>query len=204
LKTLLRPGDPLLGASSLIFDAYLCKQDLEVWVVRDRRTRSGDFRFSRDPRIKHRITVNAGLKQQHFLIILAHEVAHYIAYLRYRKGDFQPHGIEWKTEFRELLRLMLGAGCFSNELAPQIARHMRKPTASLSSDARLWQTLNHDNIPQGYIMLKEIPLNACFELSDGRRFEKLERRRTRFTCRELSSGKLYWVSGLATAKLLAS
>lgn len=200
---MLKPSDARLGSAAFLFDPYLSKSDLKVWLVRDRNTRSGDFKASNNAAIPHRITINSGLEKDHFLIILAHEFAHYIAFSHYGR-KIQPHGREWKDEFRTLLVSLINTNCLTPEITPMVLKHVRNPKASLSSDTKLYKALNHSRIPEGYLMLEEIPPMAMFALADGRRFQKMERRRTRYTCREIRTGRLYWVSALAPAKLLAS
>ena len=57
-------------------------------------------------------------------------------------------------------------------------------------------------IDDGGLKVKEIKVNDCFELDSGRRFKLIKKRRTRFLCSDLITGKLYAVSGEATVNQL--
>ena len=69
-----------------------------------RKTKHGDFRITKDN--KTLITLNKTKNEYQFLITLLHEIAHYETYIKYQ-NTVKPHGIEWKNNFRLLMRPFL-------------------------------------------------------------------------------------------------
>jgi hypothetical protein len=51
-----------------------------------------------------------------------------------------------------------------------------------------------------WILVEEIQNGLYFETQDGRRFQKLDKMRTRFRCNEIKTGKIYLVPGLMQCK----
>ena len=172
---------------------------LVVKVKNERKTRHGDYK--RLPNGKHQITVNSNLNSYRFLITLVHEIAHFEAYKEF--GRFiKPHGIEWKRTFQRLMLPFLNPEIFSNELLPLLANHFKNPKASSDTDSDLALALKQFDEANDKFFVFEVPLGETFKLYNGKVFLKGEKRRKRFECVEVKSGKLYLFNPNAEVELL--
>lgn len=172
---------------------------LVVKVKNERKTRHGDYK--RLPNGKHQITVNSNLNSYRFLITLIHEIAHFEAYKEY--GRFiKPHGIEWKNTFQRLMLPFLNPEIFQNDLLPLLAKHFKNPKASSDTDADLALALKQFDEVNDKFYVFEVPLGKTFKLYNGKVFLKGTKRRKRFECVEVKSGKLYLFNPNAEVELL--
>lgn len=162
--------------------------NLTVLVKKERKTRHGDYR--KLPNGKHQITVNGSLNKYRFLITLIHEIAHLEAYKNFGKF-IKPHGKEWKRTFQHLMLPFINPDVFPSEILPILAKHFKNPKASSDTDVQLAYALKQfdANIDKTFIF--EIPLQSTFKIYNGRIFKKLKKRRTRYECVEVSTGKIY-------------
>lgn len=161
---------------------------LTVKIKKERRTRHGDYK--RLPNGKHQITVNSNLNSYRFLITLIHEIAHFDAYKTYGK-NIKPHGKEWKFTFQRLMLPFINPNIFPSELLPLLAKHFKNPKASSDTDVTLAYALKQFDEPNGKSYIFEVPLHRSFKIYNGRIFKKGSKRRTRYECIELSTGKIY-------------
>lgn len=177
----------------------LANDHLVIKVKSERKTRHGDYREL--PNGKHQITVNSNLNPYRFLITLVHEIAHFEAYRKY--GRFiKPHGKEWKITFQHLMLPFIRPEIFPSELLPLLARHFKNPKASSDTDAELALALKQYNEDTDKTYVFEVPIGAEFQLYNGRVFKRGEKRRKRFECVEVKSGKLYLFNPNAEVEIL--
>lgn len=162
--------------------------NLTVLVKKERKTRHGDYR--KLPNGKHQITVNGSLNKYRFLITLIHEIAHLEAYKNFGKF-INPHGKEWKTTFQYLMLPFLNPDVFPSEILPILAKHFKNPKASSDTDVKLAYALKQFDANTDKTFIFEIPLQSTFKIYNGRIFKKLKKRRTRYECVEVSTGKIY-------------
>ncbi len=166
----------------------LAIDNLNVKIKNERKTRHGDYRQL--PNGKHQITVNSNLNPYRFLITLLHEIAHFEAYKNH--GCFiKPHGKEWKQTFQHLMLPFLRPEVFPADLLPILAKHFKNPKASSDTDTQLALALKQFNEPNGKTYVFELPLGQSFKLYNGKVFKRGEKRRKRFECVEVKTGKLY-------------
>jgi SprT protein len=166
----------------------LIHDNLVVKIKKERKTRHGDYR--RLPNGNHQITINSNLNIYRFLITLIHEIAHFEAYKTYGKM-IKPHGLEWKSVFQHLMLPFIRPEVFPNDVLPLLAMHFKNPKASSDSDPVLALKLKQYDTPNGKTFIFEVPQGSTFQLYNGKLFRKGPKRRTRFECTELSSGRLY-------------
>ena len=186
--------------SALPFVLRLLEHDnLVVKVKNERKTRHGDYR--RLPNGKHQITVNTNLNQYRFLITLVHEIAHLKAYQDYGLR-IKPHGKEWKKTFQHLMLPFLNPDIFPADLLPLLARHFKNPKASSDTDTDLALALKRYNPSNNKQFVFELDEGVTFKLYNGRIFRKGLKRRKRFECIELSTGKLYLFNPNAEVEIL--
>lgn len=163
-------------------------EHLIVKIKKERKTRHGDYK--RLPNGRHQITVNSNLNPYRFLITLIHEIAHFEAYMTYGKY-IKPHGKEWKHTFQRLMLPFLNPNIFPLELLPLLAKHFKNPKASSDTDVPLAYALKQFDEPNGKTYIFEVPLHQSFKIHNGRVFQRGSKRRTRYECVELSTGKIY-------------
>lgn len=167
----------------------LLEQDnLTVLVKKERKTRHGDYR--KLPNGKHQITVNGSLNKYRFLITLIHEIAHLEAFKNFGKF-IKPHGVEWKRTFQYLMLPFLNPEVFPSEILPILAKHFKNPKASSDTDVQLAYALKQFDANTDKTFIFEIPLQSTFKIYNGKVFRKLKKRRTRYECVEVSTGKIY-------------
>jgi hypothetical protein len=170
-----------------------------VKIKKERKTRHGDYR--RLPNGKHQITINSNLNTYRFLITLIHEIAHFEAYKTYGK-TIKPHGLEWKSVFQHLMLPFIRPEIFPNDVLSLLAMHFKNPKASSDSDPVLALKLKQYDAPNGKTFIFEVPEGATFRLYNGKLFQKGSKRRTRFECTELASGRLYVFNPNAEVELI--
>lgn len=157
-------------------------------IVNERLTRHGDYR--RMPNGQHQITVNVSLNKYRFLVTLIHEIAHLVAFEKY--GRFiKPHGKEWKITFQHLMIPFIRPEIFPMDLLPYLARHFKNPKASSDTDTSLSVALKKydPHTDKNYIF--ELPLGTTFRTQNGKIFKKGNKRRKRYECVEIATGKVY-------------
>lgn len=185
-------------AQALVSD-LLAIENLDVKVKSERKTRHGDYRQL--PNGKHQITVNSNLNPYRFLITLIHEIAHFEAYNKF--GRFiKPHGKEWKQTFQHLMLPFLRPEIFPIELLPLLANHFKNPKASSDTDTQLSLALKQFSETNDKTYVFEVSLGQVFKLYNGRVFKRGNKRRKRFECVEVNSGKLYLFNPNAEVELL--
>lgn len=185
--------------SKALVSDLLAIEHLVVKVKSERKTRHGDYRQL--PNGMHQITVNSNLNPYRFLITLIHEIAHFEAYKKF--GRFiKPHGKEWKQTFQHLMLPFLRPEIFPIELLPLLANHFKNPKASSDTDTQLALALKQFNETNNKTYVFEVSLGQVFKLYNGRVFKRGNKRRKRFECLEVNSGKLYLFNPNAEVELL--
>ena len=192
-------NDFIPPAASEQVATLLSHDNLAVKIKRERKTRHGDYR--RLPNGKHQITINSNLNTYRFLLTLIHEIAHFEAYQSYGKL-IKPHGLEWKSVFQHLMLPFLRPEVFPNEVLPLLAAHFKNPKASSDSDPVLALKLKQYDPPNGKTFIFEVPEGTVFKLYNGKIFRKGPKRRTRFECTNLATGRLYVFNPNAEVELL--
>lgn len=185
-----------LGSFELVIP-YFQKYPVQLKITKSRKTIRGDYRHPTSDKPLHRISVNGTLNSYSFLITLLHEIAHLLAYLEY-KNNIAPHGKEWKSLFRKVLSDFLNRQFFPHEVELALQKSLKNLKATTCSDVDLDRALkNYDLRKSPVLLLEDIPIDSCFQIEDGRSFRKIEKLRTRFKCKELKTGRFYFVSGRA-------
>jgi len=184
------------NAISLVQDLFE-HYDFILKIVNNRTTKHGDFR--RLPNRKYQITINNNLHKYQFLLTLIHEIAHLATHQQH--GTVKPHGKEWKKHFQHLMLPFLHPKIFPNEILPYLASYLKNPKASTGSDVQLSIALKQYNTMLGKSFIFEIKEGGIFNYKN-RTFTKGSKRRTRYSCTELKSKKIYLFSAHAEVEII--
>ncbi len=181
--------------------SWIIQKNIHLKITKGRASKFGDYK----PLNKgqgHHISVNHDLNRYAFLITFVHEVAHLHTYIKF-PFRHEPHGKEWKNEFKILLSNFLIQRIFPDDVSIALHNYLINPAASSCSDHHLFRALKKYDKRDGLleiIHLEELPLNSKFKLNQSRSgmiFQKGELLRTRFRCLELTTERTYFVSPLA-------
>ncbi len=190
-----------LPGNSVQYCASLWKQhQFKLKITKPRTSKLGDYCYSRHK--GHAITVNSNLNIYSFLITYLHEVAHLLVQKNHIRRK-QPHGKEWKEAFRGLLIPVMNEQVLPLEILNALAIYYKNPAASTGSHLILSQALRqYDHPKEGFDQLDFLNENEVFELN-GRLFSKGPLRRTRFFCKEITSGRHYVILGKALVQKIS-
>lgn len=181
-----------LSTISQWIDEYECT----IIISNTRKTKLGDFRTSYKEK-NYVITVNKDLNKYAFLITLTHEIAHMMVWETYQ-NNVKAHGKEWKEMFK---KLMIGIiHVFPYDIQKCLAKHLKNPRASTTSDYMLSKTLRkHDKNPA--LTISDIPIGSVFSTSNGKKYIKGRKIRTRFQCKLLENKKIYLFNPLTEVQI---
>jgi SprT protein len=178
---------------------WIVRYDFKLKITRERSTRLGDYTSPQNGG-NHTITINHNLNPFAFLITLVHEVAHLVTYNEHR-NRVNPHGQEWKQNFRTLMQPFLTTDIFPLEVFAALRKYMNNPAAASCTDLQLLRTLKLHDADSGTVFLEHLPPDSVFLYNGSRVFQKGERVRKRYKCRELSSGAIYLFNPLAEVEV---
>jgi len=178
--------------------SWIVQKNIHLKITRDRSSKYGDYIPLQQG--GHRISVNHNLNQYSFLITFIHEVAHLETYLKYKRRH-EPHGKEWKHEFRILLKEFIDRNIFPEDIKKALVNYIHNPSASSCTDYHLHKALKaYDRPDEGRFHLEDLPENSLFTMyksTSKLRFKKGQKLRTRFQCLEVTTNRIYFVSPMA-------
>ena len=177
---------------------YLERHKVHFHITRERRSKLGDYRWPQSRHPFHEMSVNGDLPKLMFLWVFLHEAAHLETHLKYR--SVQPHGHEWQYEYVRLIADH--RDCFPNEVRPMLDRYVARVPLQRSLGHEIEKALRHhgSDIQSVVAMcLDDLPAGSRFRLKTKSEvlFESIERRRTRWLCRDVDSSRKYAVAGRA-------
>ncbi|MBS1647312.1 MAG: SprT-like domain-containing protein [Bacteroidetes bacterium] len=188
-------------AAAPIIARWVVEYDFKLKITRKRTSKLGDYSWPQRGRTHHIITINHNLNKHAFLITLVHEVAHLQTYNQY-KTSVSPHGAEWKTHYKQLMRFFLNPDFFPTDVLLALQKHLLNPAASSCVDTHLQRVLDrYDNSNEKKTYIESIPYKSVFKYEGHRLFEKGEKVRTRYKCKDLSTGAVYLFHSLAEVEL---
>ena len=178
---------------------YLHEFKIQLTITRSRSSVLGDYRHAHAGK-GHRISVNGDLNKFSFLITLLHEIAHLITFVHHPK-NVQPHGVEWKVNFSNILKVFVAKNIFPPDVKSVLLDSINNPAASSCADVKLLRVLkNYDKKKEEVYFVEQLQLGQLFEIRGNRIFEKGEKIRKRYKCREVSTGKWYLFSPVSEVK----
>lgn len=177
-------------------------------ITKVRKTKLGDYRCPHVTHPYHEISINGDLNPYFFLWVLLHEMAHLNTWLQFH-NDVQPHGPQWQDNYRKLIDQYNTLGAFPADAGKLMARYTRRLPLSHPLGKQIETLLTHynpDYVPDEYITLNDLPIGSLFRLvkKPEMLLESLEKRRTRYKCRNVHSGEMYLVDGVGQVKIAKS
>lgn len=179
-----------------IVSSWINQTRCQFKVAKVRKTKFGDYQapFQGQP---HKISVNHDLNPYAFLVTTVHEFAHLKTWTEH-KNRVRPHGLEWKKNFKELLAPFLGLNIFPEAMKTALQHYLQNPSASSCTDLNLYRALKRfDKQLPHKSTVESLRTGTEFQLDDGRHFRLIEKRRTRYSCQEIPSGKIYLFHAVA-------
>ena len=175
-------------------------ENIAFRISKPRKTKAGDYRppFRGEP---HRISINGDLNPYAFLITTIHEFAHMTTYVKFG-GKVQPHGTEWKNEFKRLLIPVLEKKELPEAIEKALVKSLHNLKASSCTDIDLMRALREFNeVNDDMELLENIGNNMHFRLGKMT-FQRGILRRRKYLCTEVNTGKKYLVNRLAEVEPL--
>lgn len=175
---------------------WLRRNPVIVRITPPRVTKLGDYRVASRTQ-HHRVSVNGDLNRYAFLVVLVHEFAHYTTFQRYRRHE--PHGAEWKAEYKRLMRPFLTREVFPADVLRTLTIHLADAPSSSCTDHELMRVLRrYDREPKPF--LDELEVNTVFRFNE-KLFVKGPQLRKRFRCRCLNNRRIYLIDPTAEVEL---
>jgi SprT protein len=182
--------------------SYIIEYKVQLTVTRSRSSVLGDYRHAHAGK-GHRISVNGDLNKYSFLITLLHEIAHLITFEKYG-NKVSPHGQEWKLLFGNLLKIFVEKNIFPTDVQQTLLRSLNNPAASSCGDEKLLRVLKkYDERKEGIYFVEQILEGEKFKIKGNRIFQRGEKIRKRFKCKELATGKWYLFSPVSEVMKVA-
>jgi SprT protein len=179
---------------------YLHQHRVHLTVTRERKSILGDYRNAVHGK-NHRISVNGNLNKYAFLITLLHELAHLLTHEQYGHR-IAAHGKEWKTIYGLLLSDFIKKKIFPADIEYELKKSLTNPAASSCAEEGLMRILRkYDERKNSSYFLEELPHGSFFKTKDGRIFQKGEKLRKRFKCREKNTNVVYLFSPIYEVRL---
>lgn len=154
-----------------------------------RDTKLGDYKKSQGT---HQITLNYGMHKELSFLTLTHEIAHMHAFQKYG-SKIKPHGQEWKHVFTGLI--LESVDLYSKDFQPILLDFAKNPRAGFYSYQPIVEYF-HLVENEEVILLKNIAVGVKFRLKN-KIFKKGDKRKIRYICTELKTGKKYTIHPLA-------
>jgi len=169
---------------------YASQHNCTIKVTRPRKTKLGDFRRHGH---KQSISVNKNTNSFRFLLTLIHELAHLETFVMYN-NKVQPHGLEWKHNFKKLYNHFDMDEEFSvdKDVLRAVHHELENPKACSGVNASIERSFAKYDEDEG-VFLDQLSEGDLF-MFRNQQYEKLETRRTRVMCLNLKNKRKYLIS----------
>ena len=169
---------------------YVARHNCTLRITRPRKTKRGDFR---QLGTKQSITINQDSNSFRFLFTLIHELAHLETFIQH-KNQVKPHGVEWKFNFKKLFDYFKMDEEFSvdNYILQAVKSELKNPKACSGVNVNLEQAFTIYDREQG-VLLDHLSTGDFF-MFRNQQYKKLETRRTRVVCLNLTNNRTYTIN----------
>jgi SprT protein len=181
-------------SSNEIVDGWIRTYPVQIRISRDRITKSGDYRPPYGATTYHRISINHNLNKFSFLITLTHEFAHLLTWNFYKRRA-QPHGDEWRQNYRTLLFSLIEINVFPKEIEHALIQTLVRNSQPIhTSEYNLSVILSKYDSGSVKQFLDDLVSDSIFSIPNGNVFRKGDKIRTRYKCYCLNNKKWYLIS----------
>ena len=172
---------PLVEKVKNLYDV----RGLVLIISRPRKTKLGDCSMRLDKTAT--ISINSNLSPHQTFMTMIHELAHYYQFMNYGFSGIklQPHGPEWKSEYKKLMENFFGFNYFDPETEKSIMNHMENPTYSSSGDINLAKALNPDKNIVGELS------PGCKFIHESQIYTVIQKLRKNFKCKSDKTGGMF-------------
>ncbi len=178
---------------------FIFQYKVQLTITKHRASVLGDYRHPYAGK-GHRISINGDLNKYSFLITLLHEIAHLVTFEQYN-NKVNPHGIEWKNNFKIILQSFLLTKIFPADIETTLLKSLKNLAASSCADEALLRVLKkYDTIKDGNYLVEALQQGELFVIKNNRVFEKGEKIRKRIKCKEIATGKYFLFSAVHEVK----
>lgn len=168
--------------------------NFKLLIKKKRDSKLGDYRYF--PYTKsHTITLNNDLNQYAFLVTYLHEVAHLLTTVQHGTR-VKPHGDQWKNVFKLVLAPFMKEDIFPSSILIPLSHYISNPKASSCSDLPLQKAMRDFDADSREIYLSEANIGDTFRFNK-RLFVKEDIKRSRAICKEVTTGRRYFISQAA-------
>lgn len=182
-------------------EEYLLFYKVHFTISRARTTVLGNYK-SRHSNKNHRISVNGNLNKFSFLITLLHELGHLVAFEKYG-SKILSHGAQWKFEYGQILADFISRDIFPEDIKIELLQTLKNPAASSCAEDSLLRVLRKYDAPiPGVLLLEDLADNSYFIIRGGRLFQKVNKVRKRYLCKDIGNGRMYLFSPVAEVKMV--
>ncbi len=173
---------------------WISEQPTNIRITPKRKTVLGTYQSPATRNDRHTITINGDMNPYSFLLTFVHEIAHLKTWLKHQHKVL-PHGKEWQGVFKDLLSQVLHF--FPQDAATALKQYMKNMTAATCRDEDLYKILKkYDAKKDNHFLVEELPENSFFRTDDGRIFQKGEKLRKTYRCKEIKTAAMFRVSGV--------
>jgi hypothetical protein len=172
---------------------YLDESKCVLKITKPRKTKRGDFRQNGQ---KLSISVNHDQNTFRFLFTLVHEIAHLKTFAEF-KNKVKPHGDEWKVNFQSLFYYFKMEEEFGvdESILMVVEQELVNPKACSGISLEVERAFSKFDDIEG-VYLDELQPGQQFVFRNHT-YEKLETRRTRVMCLNLTNNRKYTINKAA-------
>ena len=181
---------------------YIHVYKVHLTVTKKRKSVLGDYRHNTIGK-NHRISINGNLNKYEFLITLLHEIAHLLTFEQFG-NRVDAHGKEWKMHYKNLLMHFIHKDIFPKDVTKELLKTLHNPAATANGETALLSVLRNYNAIKkvNVLTIQEQAEGVLFETEKGKVFKRGTKRRKRYECVEINSGRLYSFSAIAEVRLI--
>ncbi|MBR1516601.1 MAG: SprT-like domain-containing protein [Bacteroidales bacterium] len=182
---------------------YIATRGVHLRITRQRMSKYGDYKPTAHG---HHISVNGNLNKYFFLLVMLHEMAHLENYLSHGRR-VEPHGHEWQQHYARIIKDYID--CFPADIRPLLQQYISR----IPLNHKIAQQLDRELLHYGETVEEESPTPVLDQLPPGtlfrlyhkpqRLFRNIEKKRTRWVCRDEATGGLFSVNGNAEVIVVA-
>ena len=167
---------------------------IHIKITRDRNSKLGDYR--KLPDSSHQITINSTLEPQLFFFVLAHELAHLLAFENYG-NRISPHGAEWKKTFSDMI--MESLEVYEKSLQGILKKFAKSPKANYLASPDLVRYFHKPKTDSNELLLELLSEGDHFKYRDEM-YLIYEKNKKKYLCQNLSNGRKYYFKSVATVE----